>query len=129
LVDERELKELLRRADIEAEQCKTRITPRAPRYNDSLQKMIQAKVNRTFEEYGKQAAAPTGKSSASSSLQTRGKRRLEDISDEDFIRGLTQPTALNLDERPDSTGSTRRLADISDEDFIKSITEPVVLDL
>lgn len=126
---EREIEELLRRADSECEQrtkTGTTTTPKAPRYNDSLQKMIQTKVNRAFEEYGKQAATPTGKLSVSSSLQTRGKKRLEDISDEDFIRGLIAPTVLNLDE---GQSSTRTVDSLDDDTFIRSITQPIVLDL
>lgn len=133
LTDERDLKELLRRADLEAEQRTRDATTKAHvtkgTYNDGLQTKIQEQVNKAFKEYGKQAATPIGKLSVSSSLQTRGKRRLEDIDDETFVRGLTQPITLNLDDEIGGTGNGRRLDEVDDETFIRSITEPVTMTL
>lgn len=51
--------------------------------------------------------------------------RLEDISDETFIRGLTQPAELNLDDE----ARFKSLGTIDDETLIRGLTNPSTLNL
>lgn len=125
MTGEKELEELLKRANEECEKrSHTPSTPAPkprtkPRFNDEAQEWIQARVNAAFERYTRQ---PIGIDSVG---KARG-RRLQDISDEDFIRALTEPQQLDLDE----TSSTHRnLSDIDDATFVNGLTNPVTTDI
>ena len=123
--DERTLKDLLERADRECEKrSHTPSTPAPkprtkPRFNDEAQEWIQARVNAAFERYTRQ---PIGIDSVG---RGRG-QRLENISDADFVRLLTEPQQLDLDETPDTH---RKLEDLSDESFIEALTRPTMMNI
>ena len=119
----REIEELIRQADAE---CKSRMG-KAPSskttHNDSLQTRIQKLVDASFDRFSKQSGRRPGTPARPAS----GRRRLRDIDDATFIRGITQPITLELDDEGGGTG--KRLADVDDATFIKSITNPTVMDL
>lgn len=105
--DEKELKELLHRADVECERrMKASGTiPKVkgkvqPRYNDRLQDHIQQLVNRSFAEARKRPTGTAGfrPSGTLSEVRTGKTRRLEDIPDDVLIRSICEPTILDLDE-------------------------------
>ncbi|WP_028895090.1 hypothetical protein [Syntrophorhabdus aromaticivorans] len=126
MTDERTLQDLLKRADAECEErsAATPSTPppkarTKPHFNDEAQRWIQTRVNAAFERYTRKPA----------DLDRVGKgrtKRLADISDADFIRALTEPQQLDLDEVP-TTG--RKLEDIDDATFAKALTDPVTTNI
>ena len=125
MTGEKELEELLKRANEECEKrSHTPSTPAPkprtkPRFNDEAQEWIQARVNAAFERYTRQ---PIGIDSVG---RGRG-QRLENLSDADFVRLLTEPQQLDLDETPDTH---RKLEDLSDESFIEALTRPTMMNI
>ncbi|WP_028895395.1 hypothetical protein [Syntrophorhabdus aromaticivorans] len=125
--DERELKELLKRADVE---CERRAHGRAPKssapkartkphFDDPLQEWFRAQAYAALRRHERRPA----------DLDRVGKgrtKRLADISDEDFIRCLTEPQQLDLDETP---STHRKLEDIDDATFAKALTDPVTTNI
>lgn len=100
--DERELKELLHRADVE---CEQRMTARGhtapktnarPRHNDRLQTHVQQLVTRSFAEAMKRPTGTSKPSTAGTATPTGRTRRLADIDDDTLIRGITEPAMLDL---------------------------------
>ena len=126
MTGEKELEELLRRADEECEKrSHTPNTPATPgtrtkpRFNDEAQERIQQEVDAAFRRHERRPA----------DLDRVGKgrtKRLADISDEDFIRCLTEPQQLDLDETP---STHRKLEDIDDATFAKALTDPVTTNI
>lgn len=130
---EREIEELLKRADLECEQrmkAKGTAAPKATgksHYNDALQTRIQTMVNRAFNEARKRPAASAGANAAGSGAPKQ-KIRLEDISDDVLIRSITEPTIIDLD-KSDHQGPRRSLSSLDDDELSRVIMDPKVLDL
>lgn len=53
-------------------------------------------------------------------------KRLRDITDEELIRGLTDPDPISLD---DTTGAVKDLRRVSDDDLARALREPDLAEL
>ena len=125
--DERELKDLLERADRE---CAHRAHGKAPKspapdtrseahFNDETQEWFRAQAIASLRRYERRPVPPP-------SVPKGRTKRLENLSDEDFIKALTSPQQLDLDETPDTR---RNLSDVDDATFVNGLTRPTMLDI
>lgn len=138
--DERQLRELLRKAD---EECAQRVraaggSAEVPKttgkvkahYNDAMQTSIQNRVNETFDRLRKPTTPGASRPSTTGSGTATGKaRRIQDIDDETLVRSITDPMMMNLDERADYRESGRSLNSLTDDEFIRALTDPATMDL